>query len=73
MAKAAEQGVAMSRVIAFNTRVPNANVYPDRKWESPYVTNNSTFYQNDYINLEARTVFPLYCRWYYSGNGYANA
>ena len=57
LAKAAEQAVAMSRVIAFNTRVENAKVYPGKEWESPYVINNSTFYQNDYINLEARTVF----------------
>ena len=57
LAKAAEQGVAMSRVIAFNSRDPQAKVYPGREWESPYVINNSTFYQNDYINLEARTVF----------------
>ena len=56
-AKAAEEGVAMSRVIAFDSRDENAKVYPGRQWESPYVTNNSTFYQNDYINLEARTVF----------------
>ncbi|MGB5242790.1 MAG: DUF1214 domain-containing protein, partial [Lutimonas sp.] len=34
-----------------------AKVYPNRQWESPYIINNSTFYQNDYINLEARTVF----------------
>ena len=57
LAKAAEQGVAMSRVIAFNSRDPQAKVYPGRQWESPYIINNSTFYQNDYINLEARTVF----------------
>jgi len=57
LAKAAEQGVAMSRVIAFDNRDPQARVYPNRAWESPYVTNNSTFYQNDYINLEARTTF----------------
>ena len=55
--KAAEEGVAMSRVMAFDSRDPNAKVYSDRQWESPYITNNSTFYQNDYINLEARTVF----------------
>ena len=36
---------------------PAGTVYPNRQWESPYVTNNSTFYQNDYINLEARTTF----------------
>jgi hypothetical protein len=56
-AKAAEQGVAMSRVIAFDCRDSEAVVYPNRKWESPYVTNNSTFYRDDHIVLEARTVF----------------
>ena len=56
-AKAAEAGIAMSRVIAYNNRDKNAKVYPNREWESPYITNNSTFYQDDYINLEARTTF----------------
>ena len=56
-AKAAEQAVAMSRVIAFNTRIENAKIYPGLEWEGPFVINNSTFYQNDYINLEARTLF----------------
>ncbi len=55
--QAAAEGVAMSRVIAFDSRDPNAKVYPNRQWESPYITNNSTFYQNDYINLGARTAF----------------
>jgi hypothetical protein len=57
LSKAAKEAVAMSRVIAFNSRDEQARSYPNRTWESPYVTNNSTFYQNDYINLEARTVF----------------
>lgn len=56
-AKAAEQAIAMSRVIAFNTRIENAKIYPGLEWEGPFVINNSTFYQNDYINLEARTLF----------------
>jgi len=55
--KAAQQGIAMSRVIAFECRDDEAQVYPKRRWESPYVTNNSTFYRADYIHLEARTVF----------------
>ena len=55
--QAVVEGVAMSRVIAFDCRDDQAVVYPKRRWESPYVTNNSTFYQDDYINLEARTVF----------------
>ena len=54
---AAEEGIAMSRAIAFDSRDENAKVYPNRQWESPYITNNSTFYQNDYINLGARTAF----------------
>ena len=29
-------------------RVDQAVVYPNRRWESPYVTNNSTFYEGDY-------------------------
>ena len=56
-AAAAEEGLAMSRVIAFDSRDENAKVYPNRQWESPYITNNSTFYQKDYINLGARTAF----------------
>ena len=55
--EAAETGVAMSRVIAFESRDKNAKVYPGKQWESPYITSNSTFYQGDYINLEARTAF----------------
>ena len=57
MDQAAKEGTAMSRVIAFECRDPQARVYPNRKWESPYVTSNSTFYQDDYINMDARTVF----------------
>ncbi len=56
-AQAAAEGVAMSRAMAFDSRDANAKVYPDRQWESPYITNNSTFYENDYINLGARTAF----------------
>ncbi len=56
-ATAAEEAVAMSRAIAFDSRDENAKVYPGRQWESPYITNNSTFYQNDYINLGARAAF----------------
>jgi hypothetical protein len=56
-AKAAEQGVAMSRVIAFDCRDYEAEVYPDRTWESPFVGNSHVFERNGYRNLEARTVF----------------
>ena len=67
--RAAVEGVAMSRVIAFDCRDDQAVVYPDRRWESPYVTNNSTFYQDDYINLEARTVFHFTRRRHHAGDG----
>jgi hypothetical protein len=56
-AKAAEQGVAMSRVIAFESRQPEARVYPNRVWESPFIGNSSTFDPEGYFNLEARTTF----------------
>ncbi len=55
--QAAKDGVAMSRVIAFESRQPDAVVYPDLKWESPFIGNSSTFDPQDYINLEARTTF----------------
>jgi hypothetical protein len=56
-AKAAEQGIAMSRVIAFESRQPEARVYPNRMWESPFIGNSSTFDPQGYFNLEARTTF----------------
>ena len=56
-AKAAEQGVAMSRVIAFESRKPEARVYPNRRWESPFIGNSSTFDPKGYRDLEARTTF----------------
>jgi hypothetical protein len=57
LAKAAEQGVAMSRVIAFDSRQTEAHVYPDRMWESPFIGNSSTFDPKGYLNFEARTTF----------------
>ena len=56
-AQAAKEGVAMSRVIAFESRQPDAVVYPGLKWESPFIGNSSTFDPDGYFNLEARTTF----------------
>lgn len=56
-AKAAEQGIAMSRVIAFESRQPEARIYPNRMWESPFIGNSSSFDPQGYFNLEARTTF----------------
>jgi len=55
--KAAEEGVSMSRAIAFDSRKAEARVYPDRMWESPFIGNSSTFDPEGYFNLEARTTF----------------
>jgi hypothetical protein len=55
--QAAQEGVAMSRVIAFDSRQPDAVVYPGLKWESPFIGNSSTFDPDGYFNLEARTTF----------------
>jgi len=56
-ARAAEEGVAMSRVIAFDSRQSDARVYKDLRWESPFIGNSSTFDPEGYFNLEARTTF----------------
>ena len=55
--QAAQQGVAMSRVIAFESRQPEARVYKNLRWESPFIGNSSTFDPEGYFNLEARTTF----------------
>jgi hypothetical protein len=55
--QAAQEGVAMSRVIAFESRQPDALVYPGLTWESPFIGNSSTFDPDGYFNLEARTTF----------------
>jgi hypothetical protein len=55
--QAAQEGVALSRVIAFDSRQPEARVYPNRMWESPFIGNSSTFDPQGYFNLEARTTF----------------
>ena len=55
--QAAKEGVAMSRVIALESRQPAAQVYPNRKWESPFIGDSSTFDPDGYFNLEARTTF----------------
>jgi hypothetical protein len=55
--QAAQEGVAMSRVIAFESRQPDAVVYPGLKWESPFIGNSSSFDPDGYFNLEARTTF----------------
>ena len=55
--QAAKDAVAMSRVIAFDSRQDIAKVYPNRMWESPYIGDSSSFDPNGYFNLESRTTF----------------
>ena len=55
--QAAKEGVAMSRVIAFDSRQSIAKVYPNRMWESPYIGDSSSFDPRGYFNLESRTTF----------------
>jgi len=57
MEQAAKEGVAMSRVIAFESRQAIAKVYPGRGWESPYIGDSSSFDPKGYFNLESRTTF----------------
>ena len=55
--QAAKEGVAMSRVIALDSRQPDALVYANRTWETPFIGNSSSFDPEGYFNLEARTTF----------------
>jgi len=53
----AKQGIAMARAIAYASRDPEARLYPDRQWETPFVGGSSVFEKNGYRNIDARTLF----------------
>lgn len=54
---AAKTGSGMARAIAYQSRIPEAKVYPDRNWEFMIVGGNHEFLKNGVRNLDARTLF----------------
>ena len=54
---AAKTGFGMARAIAYQSREPEARVYPDRNWEYVFVGGNHEFLRNGVRNLDARTLF----------------
>ena len=54
---AAKTGFGMARAIAYQSREPEAKVYPDRNWEYVFVGGSHEFLKNGVRNLDARTLF----------------
>lgn len=54
---AAKTGFGMARAIAYQSREPEAKVYPDRNWEYLFVGGSHKFLKNGVRNLDARTLF----------------
>ncbi|MDH5426694.1 MAG: DUF1254 domain-containing protein [Nitrospirota bacterium] len=55
--RAAETGNAMARAIAYNSRNPKKNPYPDRQWEWIFLTDKPTFETETFTDLEARVTY----------------
>ena len=54
---AAKTGLGMARAIAYQSREPEAKVYPDRNWEYVFVGGSHEFLRNGARNLDARILF----------------
>ena len=54
---AAKTGLGMARAIAYQSREPEAKVYPDRRWEIPFIGGSHEFLKNGCRNLDARILF----------------
>ena len=54
---AAKTGLGMARAIAYQSREPEAKVYPDRNWEYIFVSGSHEFLKNGARNLDARILF----------------
>jgi hypothetical protein len=54
---AAKTGFGMARAISYQSREPEARVYPDRNWEYAIVGGSHEFLKNGVRNLDARTLW----------------
>ena len=54
---AAKTGLGMARAISYQSREPEARVYPDRNWEYMFVGGSHEFLSNGASNLDARLLF----------------
>lgn len=54
---AAKTGRGMARAIAYRSRDPEAQIYPDRRWETFFVGGSHEFLSNGARNLDARTLY----------------
>ncbi len=54
---AAKTGFGMAKAIAYQSREPEAKIYPDRKWEYIFVGGSHEFMRNGARNIDARILF----------------
>lgn len=57
METAARTGLGMARSISYQSREPEARVYPDRNWEYIFVGGSHEFMKDAARNLDARTLY----------------
>jgi hypothetical protein len=50
-------GNGAARAIDFRTRMPEAFIYPDRKWTTPFIGGSYQWLTNGARNFDARTLF----------------
>ena len=63
LADAAAVGNATARAIVFDTRDPDAYIYPNSNWKMPFIGNDIKFSPGGVLNPDGRTLF------YYGATG----
>ena len=71
--QAAKEGVAMSRVIAFDSRQSRRRSIPKRMWESPYIGDSSSFRSERLLQSGGADDVPFHRRRHYARHGGADA
>jgi hypothetical protein len=55
--RAAETGNAMARAIAYSSRNKSKNPYPNSQWEWIFLTEQPSFYTENFLDIEARITY----------------
>ena len=57
LTEAASVGNATARAVAYRSRIPEARLYPDSAWETPFIGGSYEFLSNGARLLDARSFF----------------
>ncbi len=57
LTEAASVGNATARTLAYRSRIPEARLYPDSAWETPFIGGSYEFLSEDARLLDARSFF----------------